>query len=189
MIFPLVLLGCTFSFDDDCPTDGLDCARVAIRDAAGNPDGCDVSACLECVDACGEDCLVRESYPPQYACAGESWTVYDSCPAWDGLDPRATEVEDLGCGDGAEEIVASSHVAGRIDVVHYAYADGCCPESVRVDVSAIGTMLVVDYALVNDFCECICALDASYAIVDVPTGTWTLLSAASGVSAVVEVAP
>lgn len=63
-------------------TGGFDCEAIAIRDADDNPDPCDLEACTACVDECGVDCVVLESFPPQYACPDESWTVYDFCPTW-----------------------------------------------------------------------------------------------------------
>lgn len=61
---------------------GFDCEEVAIPDADGNPDPCDVQACEACTDACGDGCMILESYPPQWACEDASFTVYDFCPDW-----------------------------------------------------------------------------------------------------------
>jgi hypothetical protein len=62
----------------------FDCEQVALKDGLGDPDPCDVAACEACVDACGADCAVQESYPPQYSCdeGGAVWEVYDTCPDW-----------------------------------------------------------------------------------------------------------
>lgn len=102
--------------------------------------------------------------------------------------PFATDVVGLGCGsaDGAA-LTATSTVPNRIDVVHPDYIGGCCPEAVRVDVAASDSTLAIDYALVNDLCECYCELDVSYSLVEVPSGTWTVLATASGAFATVTV--
>ena len=82
MLFALfVLTGCGGKADSGSAD--LDCEAVAITTADGEPDSCDVSACQTCVDTCGADCTILESYPPQYSCGDEgSWTVYDYCADW-----------------------------------------------------------------------------------------------------------
>jgi hypothetical protein len=61
----------------------FDCEKVALADGLGDPDPCDVAACQACVDACGAECVVLDSYPPQYSCDGsQSFDVYDACPDW-----------------------------------------------------------------------------------------------------------
>jgi len=61
-----------------------DCEALAMRDADGNVDPCDLQACEACDDVCDEHCVVLESFPPQYACDGEgTFTVYDECPDWE----------------------------------------------------------------------------------------------------------
>lgn len=78
-LFLVLLVGCPGG--DDTAT--FDCESIAITTADGAPDPCDVDACQACVDACGSDCMVLESYPPQYSCGSEGrWTVYDFCPDW-----------------------------------------------------------------------------------------------------------
>ncbi len=65
------------------PGDGLDCDRAALHTEDGEVDTCDRQACQACVDECGSNCAVLESYPPQYACAEQhTYTVYDFCPGW-----------------------------------------------------------------------------------------------------------
>lgn len=187
----LLLLTACFFIRDDTDEPSFECTEVAIRDASGSPDPCDVSACTTCVERCGDDCMIQESYPPHYACEGEgSWSVYDFCPDWGAPsgDPRAENVEDLGCGDGSPEaLVATSDGPGRIAVVHRGYMTGCCPTAVQVDVTAEARRLLVDYHLVDDFCDCVCALDVSYDLVDVETGPWTVVSVTSGAAAEVTV--
>jgi len=57
--------------DFDCDSQGDDCIE---------------QACEACVESCGADCSVQESYPPQYSCPDGSWTVYDFCPDWEFTD-------------------------------------------------------------------------------------------------------
>lgn len=67
-----------------CPSRGFDCPSVAIRDADGVADPCDVQACQLCVDACGGDCAVLEIFPPVYTCGPDgSWDVYETCEDWE----------------------------------------------------------------------------------------------------------
>ena len=157
----------------------FDCEEVAITDADGNPDPCDVDACQECVDECGGGCAILESYPPQYACPGDSWSVYDFCPDWEPPTttsaPRSENVVDLGCGgEDTETLTATSTAAGTVAVTHIDYLLGCCPTEVQVDVAAAGQVLTVGYTLIDDLCECACMLDVSYDIVNVPAGAWTI---------------
>lgn len=154
------------------------CPEVAITDATGAPDPCDVAACERCVEGCGGDCLVLESYPPSYACdGGASWSVYDTCPNWQPPgSPHAADEESLGCGDGTEVpgLSATSPAPGEVEVTHIDALTGCCPQDLSVAVTASGTTLTVAYDLVEDLCECACALDLSYRLLEVPAGTWTL---------------
>jgi hypothetical protein len=45
-------------------------------------DECIEMACSACVESCGVECETMDSYPMQYACESEGWTVYDFCPDW-----------------------------------------------------------------------------------------------------------
>lgn len=185
----LLLPGCVIVCDD-CGVPPIDCVDAAMRDVNGDPDGCDLSACVSCVDECGVDCLVLESYPPQYACEDVSFDVYDFCPTWEPPTgaPRAASIEDLGCGAGdGEALLAEAPIAGHIDVTHYDFADGCCPDAIEVDVTATDSTLLVAYTPTGDDCDCVCGLDVSYAIVDVPAGTWTLQAGLSAITATVTV--
>lgn len=109
----VALTGCSFG-GAPLRQDPLDCEAVAIRDAAGDLDPCDVAACEACNDVCDEGCMVLESYPPQYACAGhDSFTVYDECPDWQMPDSvlctdTATVVtaDDATLGFSANDVLA-----------------------------------------------------------------------------------
>lgn len=176
----------------DCPhcDEPPHCVEVALRDANGEPDGCDLAACTACAESCGEGCAILESYPPQYACEGESWDVYDFCPDWSGATPppRASDVVDLGCGaDGPETLTAVASGPGRVAVVHVDATTGCCPEAVEVGVDVAGAVLAVSYTLVEDLCDCACELDVAYDLVDVPAGSWTIVAGPSAATASVVV--
>lgn len=89
--------------------------------------------------------------------------------------PVATSIEDLGCGDFSDEVITvNSEVAGRIDVLHTDYLQGCCPDGVEVAVETDGATLRVTYTPTNDVCDCVCGLDVRYSIVNVPSGTWEI---------------
>ena len=62
---------------------------------------------------------------------------------------------------------------GTIEVVHYAWSDGCCPQ---IDIAAEGDgdTITVRFELYDDFCNCICSLNVGYTLTGVPAGTWTL---------------
>lgn len=84
MLLAGTLTGCVFE-----PADS-GCEDLAIHDADGNVDDCDLAACEACAEACGAPCAILESFPPQYSCdAGGSWTVYDECPDWEPPDTGA----------------------------------------------------------------------------------------------------
>lgn len=75
-------MGCVFT-----PSES-DCEDIAITNADGEVDACDLQACEACADACGEPCAVLESYPPQYACEdGSTFTASDECPDWEPPAP------------------------------------------------------------------------------------------------------
>jgi hypothetical protein len=184
-----VLVGCFLTVDDhDTWPAQIDCGRVALRDADGTPDGCDVAACLECSEACGTDCAVLESYPPRYSCGSRgTWDVYDICPDW--TPPvRVENVTDLGCGTATEErLTAVVRSQGTIEVTHSDFAQGCCPTSIEVGVRASASTLLLEYTIADDPCECICGLDVRYTLVGVSPGDWTLLSSPSGARAEISV--
>lgn len=98
------------------------------------------------------------------------------------------EIQDLGCGDAqGEALVATSHEAGRIEILHTDYAPGCCPQEIQITPSIIDRTLSVGYALHADVCACLCALDVRYTIAGVGAGAWTIEAAESGVVATVTV--
>jgi hypothetical protein len=182
-------LSCTFVVHD-CPhCDGFSCADVAMHDADGRLDPCDLEACERCVDSCDGDCLILESYPPRYTCESASWDVYTTCPDWTPQpSPAVTDLEDLGCGaDEGEVLTAVARQPGRVEVTHLDYALGCCPEQVQVELAVGEDTLTVAYTLVDDFCDCACMLDVSYTLVEVPAGTWQLVAGGSQVTTSVTV--
>jgi hypothetical protein len=190
----LALPGCFFE-DGTCTDCGepFDCEEVAIGTSSGAPDACDVAACTSCVDTCGGDCAILESYPPQYSCGAQgSWSVYETCPDWTpntGPVPRAEDVTDLGCGtDPGEALVAAADGPGRIAVTHTDAVTGCCPAEVLVDVVAgPDATLTVSYTLVDDLCDCAREIDVSYDIAGVTAGDWTVAAGDSGATAAVTV--
>lgn len=179
LVLALLLPGCVFvSRPSDCDA-AADCIDLSMTLPGGEPDGCDLAACVACAAECGGDCLVLESYPPQYQCAdgGASFDVYDTCPDWQPPPPTpgAEHVVDLGCGlSDQEDLLVVPTGADRVSVTHTDYADGCCPLSVDVSVDATDHALVVGYTPVDDFCDCICGLDVSYDLVGLTPGTWSL---------------
>lgn len=57
-------LGCGGGYDEDEATAACDAlvGQVATSDQAAYDD------CMDCHMECGEDCVVLESFPPQFAC-------------------------------------------------------------------------------------------------------------------------
>jgi hypothetical protein len=113
--------------------------------------------------------------------------------AWDtdaDIELRVTH-PGADCGEGGDEALdlstpsTSDH---EIDVVHLSAADGCCPE--YLDVTATldedGGLIAATYTLGPDPCECICSLDFSYTLHEVPSGTWTVQSGSQSGSIVVD---
>jgi len=85
-----LLPACGYRVIDPSTAEGvLNCDNIAIRDDDGAVDSCDKQACEACVDFCGLDCAVQQSYPPQYSCPSiGAYTVHDFCPEW-GAEPDA----------------------------------------------------------------------------------------------------
>lgn len=183
----LFLLACPLAGAPDGPP--LSCRQVAQRDDQGQLDACDLGACETCVGACGEDCRVEGDHPPRYTCPGTSWDALDVCPDW--LLPEGPRVDERPvptCGkDPGERLVARPDGPGRIAVTHLDLATGCCPDSMAVDVAYGAGVLDLRYVLFGDVCDCACELDASYEIVGVPGGRWTIVAGPSGASAEVVV--
>jgi len=90
----LLLSACGRRVADPSKVDGVyNCDVVALKGEDGAIDDCDRKACLACVDFCGLDCALQETYPPQYTCPGiGAYTVLDFCPDW-GDEPEETSEE------------------------------------------------------------------------------------------------
>jgi hypothetical protein len=90
------------------------------------------------------------------------------------------------CGQGADTFTATWD-GGGVLVSDGAFADGCCPDfsaSALADGAAGTVTMTWDAA--NDFCDCICRLDASARVAGLPSGAWTFVSPL-GEEAVVDV--
>jgi hypothetical protein len=85
------------------------------------------------------------------------------------------DVADLGSGatTGGEALTATANDPGRIEVLHNDYATGSCPLDVVVHVAEGTHTLDLQYSLIDDFCECMCQLDVSYALERAPARMWT----------------
>jgi len=60
-------------------------------------------------------------------------------------------------------------------VMHESFDTGCCPEfEVTAVADPAAETITATYNIVQDPCDCLCALDASYRLGGVPSGTWTL---------------
>jgi hypothetical protein len=105
-------------------------------------------------------------------------------------DDDAVGDDDAGDDDDAAGIVVESASAecssnrpagigvellgdGRVAFRHFAFSDGCCPET-AVTVAAEGRTLRVAYSLTNDFCDCFCSLDVLFTLAGLDAGVWTL---------------
>ena len=72
-------------------------------------------------------------------------------------------------------VLLSSPEPGVIEASHFSYSEGCCPDMIIDAFADPDTGVIdVDIDLSNDFCDCICMLDVTYTLGDVPAGTWTL---------------
>ena len=105
-----------------------------------------------------------------------------------GGEPCAVTVSEAAasCGQGVDTFSASWDGASVL-VTDGAFADGCCPEFIASAVADRATRTVtMVWDASNDFCDCICRLDASARVAGLPGGTWTFLSPL-GDEAVVEI--
>ena len=61
---------------------------------------------------------------------------------------------------------------GKLEVTHLAAETGCCPETFNVtaELNLRHSTLTADYEFLNDFCDCVCALDVSYTLSGIPEG-------------------
>lgn len=80
------------------------------------------------------------------------------------------------CGDSEEPSLSATAEGSTIHVSHLDAATGCCPTAV-VEATLLPDRgsIDIDYDLSADDCDCVCPLDVSFDLVDVPTGDWTLL--------------
>ncbi|MFT4625690.1 MAG: hypothetical protein ACI8PZ_004361 [Myxococcota bacterium] len=137
----------------DTPKDtgGVDCEQMAIRGSDGAADACDLAACEACADACPGTCLTLESYPPQYACDGESWTVYDACPDWQlpeysACDDVLTEVagaDITALGFSADDVLATLD-PGFTEEAEWVSEEGRPATTVTVSAAAAGAPVFHD---------------------------------------------
>ncbi len=72
-----------------------------------------------------------------------------------------------------DNMLVTSPAAGQVSVMHFNVAEGCCPEVQVLGYADLQSELItVEVDLSNDFCDCICILDVSYLLDDVPPGRW-----------------
>ena len=112
----------------------------------------------------------------------------------DGGDPCGdvgcdigVEAADASCGDGISGFTAIPDGVGALKIAHGEIEWGCCPK-VDVTVVADGEARTLDasYRLYQDDCDCVCELDLSYRMTDIPAGTWTVNEAGATTTATVE---
>lgn len=84
----------------------------------------------------------------------------------------------VGCGQGGtpNQITTTLQDDSSLAVLHSAFSDGCCPDfSISATLVPEDGTIEVDYGITADFCDCICMLDASFVLEDLPGGTWELV--------------
>lgn len=91
--------------------------------------------------------------------------------------PPAMAVEDAAIDCSLSEQPAGVYLtasAGRISVVDVDVLAGCCPAGVAVGLDVTGEVITPRYTPGADPCDCVCGLDTTYTITNVPAGTWTV---------------
>jgi len=89
----------------------------------------------------------------------DTWTGCVDYSNYDACDDELTVVPD---GSGAHAV---SHVG---------YAFGCCPEDFEIHLQVIGSTIELTYETARDPCDCVCCLDATYTLANLPPGTWEI---------------
>jgi hypothetical protein len=112
---------------------------------------------------------------------GDSDTDSDADTDVSVVDPQ------VDCGESTVEALGTTVSGGSVGVDHAAFADGCCPAFLRVnlDVDREAQVVAATYELGEDPCDCICKLDASYTIEGLPSGTWSIEAGSLAASATV----
>ena len=92
----------------------------------------------------------------------------------------AVESAQINCGPDPEPLPPEGVIAelagpSAIQVMHFNFQMGCCPESeILASSDSAQSTITVTYNLWDDLCDCICDLDAMFTLTGIPAGSWTL---------------
>ncbi len=80
------------------------------------------------------------------------------------------------CGQGSDTLTATQN-GDAVTVFDGAFTQGCCP-TFSADALADGgdRRVTMTWNVSDDFCDCICQLDATAQITGLPAGSWTFVS-------------
>ena len=100
----------------------------------------------------------------------------------DNLSPAEIAVESaqINCGPDPEPLPPEGVIAelagpSAIQVMHFNFQMGCCPQSeILASSDSAQSTITVTYNLWDDLCDCICDLDAMFTLTGIPAGSWTL---------------
>lgn len=160
---PLLLsLACALSVacgdkDDDSATDGSDGADGAA-DGADGSDGAD-----------GED-----------GTSGTDGTGGTDGTSGSGILLQGVSISECDDTTSAPRLDASLGGASTINIEHDNFEGNCCAD-LEVSLSDGGSTLTMVYTDVGEPCDCMCAFDLSYSLINVPSGSYTVY-AGGGVS-------
>ena len=92
------------------------------------------------------------------------------------------------CGKGGPSVLTATPVGGgRLDVLHTAVKEGCCPTlEAEAELDLYTGQITANLNFLDDVCDCICMLDVSYTLTEVPAGEWTLWSEGTTIPVSVE---
>ena len=99
----------------------------------------------------------------------------------------AVAATNMSCGSDAPNFSAYVSSPGVIAVTHTAFQQGCCPTyEIRATATESTRTLEATYTITSDECDCVCWLEATWRLQDIPSGDWTV-KAPGGASTLVVV--
>lgn len=118
---------------------------------------------------------------------GADGTGADGTDGTSGTGVQVSEVTVSECDDstGAPRLDASLAGSDSIRVSHDNFEGNCCAELTVTVSEGAGTLAMV-YTDTGEPCDCLCSLDLTYTLTEVPSGSYSV-TAAGGVSDTVDI--
>ena len=126
-----------------------------------------------------DDDTPKDTAEPQDTAQATDTSVPDDVCGESGICPLTVEDALAECGDGSVDeptLSATSSAPGTLQVTFQSMQQGCCPQvEVTGEASMRSGEIDAWVSLFDDLCQCVCSLDISFTLGDIPAGEWELV--------------